>query len=74
MIFVAHESAPKAAGSFPAILLSCAVILQLTEPKPQVAEHFQLHVPMEIESAVPGGESRMAGVPAYRAGVTWHGC
>ena len=72
VIFVAHESLPKASGSFPAMLRLRALIIQLGET--QLDEQLQLHVPMEIESTVPGGRGRMAGVPAYRAGVTRHGC
>jgi hypothetical protein len=71
VIFVAHESLPKASGSFPVRLLLAAGISQLK--KPQSAEQLQVHVPMEIESTVPGGVGRMAGVPTYRAGVTRHG-
>jgi hypothetical protein len=72
VIFVAHESLPKASGSFPAMLRLRALIIQLGET--QLDEHLQVHVPMEIESTVPGGRGRMAGVPTYRAGVTRHGC
>ena len=72
VIFVAHESAPKASGSFPAMLLPTALMSQVGLT--QLDEHLQVHVPMEIESTVPGGRGRMAGVPTYRAGVTRHGC
>jgi hypothetical protein len=75
VIFVAHEMlviAPKASGSFPAMLLPTALISQVELT--QLDEQLQVHVPMEIESTVPGGRGRMAAVPAYRAGVTRHGC
>ena len=75
VIFDAHEMlviASKASGSFPAMLLPTALMSQVGLT--QLDEHLQVHVPMEIESTVPGRRGRMAGVPTYRAGVTRHGC
>jgi hypothetical protein len=75
VIFVAQESAPKAFGSFPAILLRGAYITQLLlkRPETQSAEQLHFHVPIEIESTVPGGVGRMAGVPTYAcAGIAQH--
>ena len=62
VIFVAHESAPKASGSFPAMLLPTALIAQVELT--HLDEQLQVQVPMEIESTVPGGRGRMAGMPA----------